>query len=374
MIVNYLFHIYQIFLNKIEKFTARKNWQLELTILIPIIALFFSFPSYERLFTENMVNWNALFQQAAHPFENANYDPVSHQAKMTFRLFVPLLVRLFHLNVIGVILLEILFGIATVYLFIKAILKITKDKVTAVILTLAFSSTAICKNPFNDIVGFFDGIALFFLVIPIVFTNPIAIFCAVFSAAWIDERSLIASTLIFIWILITKNNYSKTTQIIALFTAWIAYVLTRFFLIHYFHLVTHTGAVGLDILLNQLNNAPLGIWTGLEGFWLLVILSFIVLLKQDKKAIASLFLVGMSVIILVALSVSDITRSMIYLFPSIFLALSIISSVENEKNLRYIATFVLLLCMLLPQLTVGGYNLVNWQFPLPLQMLRYLTQ
>lgn len=374
MIVNYLFHIYQIFLNKIEKFTSRKNWQLELTILIPIIVLFFSFPSYERLFTENMVNWNALFQQAAHPFENANYDPVSHQAKMTFRLFVPLLVRLFHLNVIGVILLEILFGIATVYLFIKAILKITKDKVTAVILTLAFSSTAICKNPFNDIVGFFDGIALFFLAIPIVFTNPIAIFCAVFSAAWIDERSLIASTLIFIWILITKNNHSKTTQIIALFTAWIAYVLTRFFLIHYFHLVTHTGAVGLDILLNQLNNAPLGIWTGLEGFWLLVILSFIVLLKQDKKAIASLFLVGISVIILVALSVSDITRSMIYLFPSIFLALSIISSVENEKNLRYIATFVLLLCMLLPQLTVGGYNLVNWQFPLPLQMLRYLTQ
>ena len=58
MIVNYLSHIYQIFLNKIEKFTARKNWQLELTILIPIIVLFFSFPSYERLFTENMINWN----------------------------------------------------------------------------------------------------------------------------------------------------------------------------------------------------------------------------------------------------------------------------------------------------------------------------
>jgi hypothetical protein len=270
-------------------------------------------------------------------------------------------------------LLEILFGIATVYLFIKAVLVITKNKVMTVILTLAFSSTSICKNPFNDIVGFFDGIALFFLIIPFVFSNPIAIFCSIFTAAWIDERSLIASSLIFIWILISKNKHLKTIQISALFAAWIVYLLTRFFLIYHFHLITHTGAVGLGMLLNQLNNAPLGIWTGLEGFWMIVILSFIVLLKQNKKIIACLFMAGIVLIVFVALSVSDITRSMIYLFPSIFIALSIIKEVESDKNLIYIATFVLLLCMLFPQLIVGGYNTVNWQYPLPLQMLRYLT-
>ena len=371
MIIDYLRQLHQSVLDKIIQFTDRKNWKLVLTIATPIIVLFFSFPSYEWMFNEIMSNWKFLFEQAAHPFTQTICDPSSHQAKLTFRLFVPLLIRLFHLNIIGITIVQFLFGMATVYFFIRSILKITNNKTVTVLFTLAFAATAICTNPFNDILGYLDGFALFFLVLPFAFNSPIIIFIAVFFAAWVDERGLIASSLIFLWILFIKKENKKIVEITAVVFAWIAYFSIRFFIAYKYHLLTHTESTGISMLLHQFNNLPLGIWTGLEGFWLLICFAFIVLIKQNKKLIALLFFIGILLIIMVALSVSDITRSMIYLFPGIFIALAIVKEVETDKNLIRIATVVLLLCALFPQLNVGGYNSVNWQYPFPLQMIRY---
>lgn len=373
MIIDYLYQHYKTVLFKIDRFTARKNWQIELTLLIPIIVLFFSFPSYEFMFDEHMSNWKYLFEQAANPFAQHNYDPNSHQAKLTFRLFVPLLIRFFHLNIIGVYALLFICGIATVFFYIKSVLKITENKTITVILTLAFASTAICKNPFIDILGYLDGFALFFLIIPFAFSNPLLIFSGVFFAAWVDERGLVASCLIFGWIFFIKKSNTRIVETIAVVLAWLAYFMLRFYLAKHFNLVTHTDAVGIGMLLNQVNNAPLGIWTGLEGFWILIILSLIIFYKKKDKLIAFLFLAGISLIVLIALSVSDITRSMIYLFPCIFIALYVIKNTETENNMLYISSFVFILSAISPQFIVGGYNTVMWLFPFPLQMLRYIA-
>jgi len=370
MILEYLLKTYNSSLLKIDQFTNRKNWKVELTLIIPFIVLFFSFPSYEYMFDESMTNWKHLLEQAAHPFSQNNYAPDTHQSKMTFRLFGPVLIRVFHLNIISITILQMLAGTLMVYFFIKATLSITNNKVATVLLTFAFACTSICTSPFTDILGYLDGFALFFLIIPFAFTNPIFIFLGVFLAGWVDERGLIATSLIFIWTAFIQKD-KKIINTIAVVLAWISYFFIRIMIAWKYNLTTHTGGINFS---NQLNNAPLGIWTGLEGFWVIILLSVLILCKTRKKIIAAFFASSIGIIMLVALSVVDITRSMIYLFPAIFISLIVIKNVENEKNLIHIATVVLLLCVLFPQLSAGGYNFVNWQYPFPIQMLRYLTQ
>lgn len=360
-------------IGRIQLLSNRKNWKIELTFITFLTAFFFSFPSYEWISNKEMTNWEALLNQANHPFTNNNYNPASHQAKMAFRLFGPIIIRVFHLNIFGITIFLFFFGIATIYLFIKSLLKITNNKTITVLLTFAFAGTAICKNPFNDILGFLDGFAIFFLIIPIAFNNPFITFLAVFLAGWVDERALIATDFIFLWTLFCYNDKIKWVRLFAIISGWITYFCLRFYLAYHFNLITLTDAVGYEILRNQVNNIPIGIWTGLEGFWILIVLSILILWVQKRRIFAILFSFCILLSTLVAFSVNDITRSLIYLFPSIFISLHIIRDVESDINLTKISLVVLLLCMLFPQLVVGGYSTVIWQYPLPLQILRYLT-
>ncbi|MEG3882449.1 hypothetical protein QT972_34410, partial [Microcoleus sp. herbarium7] len=84
--------------------------------LLPVSVLLFAFPSYERLDTEFAESWRAVLEQGAHPFKITEYDPSSHQAKMTFRLTVPLAARFLHLDRTGLLLLQALCGIILFYL------------------------------------------------------------------------------------------------------------------------------------------------------------------------------------------------------------------------------------------------------------------
>jgi len=211
-----------------ENFTRKKNWLFILVVTLPLVVLFFSFPSYDRLNNEFSENWQAIFKQAAGPLTDHQYNPDSHQAKLTFRLTVPLIIRTFHLNLAGVLIFQALIGMLLFYFAAKLFHRETNDKVSALLLSFSLAFIYAGRVSFNEIRGIFDGLALFFMVWSMYFRNPFLIFTGVFLAAWTDERALIASCLVFLyWIYWHKNNSGDwkilNSGSVAVFLAWIFY-------------------------------------------------------------------------------------------------------------------------------------------------------
>ena len=152
--------------------------------------------------------------------------------------------------------------------------------------------------------------------------------------------------------------------------AWILYFITRYLLTYYYNF--KTIGVGTEYFKDQINNLPIGIWSGLEGFWVVILLSFIVLFYHKNKWFLFAYGISILIIIFVALSVIDITRSMAYLLPSIFISLNIVYRVESKSFNRYLSLAVLVLC-LFPTYYVGGRNTIQLFYPLPLQLIRIIN-
>jgi hypothetical protein len=115
---------------------------------------------------------------------------------------------------------------------------------------------------------------------------------------------------------------------------------------------------------------PMGIWTALEGGWLLVVLAFVALYHR-KKWILAVYAPMILSLIVVAMSVIDITRSMAYLLPSLPIALSVLAS-DTPKNLRYVVLTSAIISLLWPTYYAGGKSSIWWQYPLPMQLVRWL--
>jgi hypothetical protein len=128
--------------------------------------------------------------------------------------------------------------------------------------------------------------------------------------------------------------------------------------------------VGLGVLLNQINNIPIGIWSALEGLWLLVIMGG-ALLYRNKRYIELLKYTGIcSLILVLGLSVVDITRSVVYIFPMVFIALQLLNKYSEKATLHKLLWYALILCFIYPAYYTGGKSSIWWTYPLPLQMLR----
>ena len=124
-------------------------------------------------------------------------------------------------------------------------------------------------------------------------------------------------------------------------------------------------------LLNQINNVPAAIWTGLEGFWIIVALNLILLYK-NKNFLPGLTLI-FTIITLIVLgnSVIDTSRSMLYLFPAVLIGMEQISKKVPNKEIRNILILCFIISFFSPSYWVGGKSSIWWQYPMPIQIIRW---
>lgn len=375
MIINSLRDIQYFLISKCESFTNRKNWIIILSIFLPFLVLFFSYPSYELIHTEFAEGWQAVLNQANKPFSNTNYEPSSHQAKLAFRLTMPIIAHIFHLGITGILMFQGLIGILLFYFSTKLFERITEDKVSALLLTFSLAFIYAGRVSFTEIRGVFDGLSLFLLVFSMYFKNPTLIFLGIFLTSWTDERGLIASAIVFLFWLYAKESYGKrifNKQTIAIVVAWIAYFTSRYFVALTFNFSTNTAGTGLKLFIEQTNNLPIGIWSALEGNWIFIFISLFILFKQKKYLFFFFYVWGILIMLLVAMSVFDITRSMAYLLPAMFLSIIIIKEIETKTTLRQTILLAATLSFLYPAYYTGGAYYTLWIYPLPLQLLRHL--
>ena len=116
----------------------------------------------------------------------------------------------------------------------------------------------------------------------------------------------------------------------------------------------------------------MGIWSALEGLWIPVLYAGI-MLYRNKRYFEMLKYAGICCIILLAgLMVVDITRSVVYLFPVVFAAITVLQRYVSKEKLNQLLWFALILCFVYPAYYTGGKSSIWWTYPLPLQMLRFI--
>lgn len=370
----------------LEQVSSKKFATLIIVASTVMLSLVVAFPSYDQAWSLEMkANWDAVIAQAGSPFTVTEYGAESHAANLTFRLTPVLLATLIGINSIGgFLMLQFVAFVFLIFVIYRLFKSIISDPVVVCLLMTSIATVFVGNVLCSDYRGIFDVIAYLFLGCAMLSSSWFLIIVFSFLAFFTDERALIASGMIYVYFLVldkpevvqydVADLFPKSRRCFALITAWIIYFLVRFYLSYQFQLETNSAGI-IDYVKSDpglMSAFPFGVWTGLEGFWIIVILAAVMLLKSAKPLLL-LYLLSMIVVILVALSVFDITRSMAYLFPSVFVASIIISRNVNKSTMRYIVMAVSVVCLFFPTYYLGGYNIISWLYPLPVQILRLLV-
>lgn len=328
-----------------------------------LVSLFFQFPNItylkEQVSGEKNYMWHAVEMQAEHPFTKVEHKAGSHEEKKVFRLTLPIIGHLLGLKTLGLYLFQALLGFFSFWISAILIKRITGDTVAAALFTIALSCVYFGCSAFIDVFGFTDSTAYFFLLLAILWRNPLIIFLAVFAASWADERGLIASSFVFLWFsLIDEHRFQKLTDVlkisketIAVVAAWVVYFVSRFTYSSVLGIETKTGGIERAFI-ESVSKIQLSLWSGYEAFWLLLALFAIVAIVKRHYWLLIIVAGGYFIVAAVALNVFDTTKSMAYGSIGLFVLMGYLAKfIELDQLRRYIAA-IAVLCILAPTIFI----------------------
>jgi hypothetical protein len=363
------------FIHSLERFTQSGNWKIKSTVLAILLSLFFAFPSYQTYLSGKLESkWSAISEQIKDPFSPKEYSDMSHNSKLAFRLTVPVIAHVLHVDRIGCFVIQAICFIILFYTLLSLAYSVTQDKITSLLILGGIAFMFVGNVLVSDLRAIFDVVAFCFMALTMLSRNFFFILGYALLAYFTDERALVASGLIFIWFIIRDLPLTSFTlqdlmklksPAIAVVFSWLLYFLLRWSLGHYFGLKTSDG--GTNMLSKQLNNILFGAWTGLEGFWVIVGLGCILLYLKRYYLLLLVISGAMLVVMYVAYSVIDITRSFAYIFPVIFIFLQVLAKLENREAIRKYALITFLIC-LFPTYYTDGEGGILYYFPLPFRI------
>lgn len=358
------------FYNALAAFTQKQNWRLKTVPLLLLSVLLFQFPAYKLLYADasdhtlpNQI-WVNFFKQVAHPFANNNTVSDSHQSKMVFRLAVPLVARLLHLNLYGVLVLQLLLGVVMLWVLLTLIARITQDRPTAVLFVLGACFTYYGGNFLRDVFGFLDAFSYALLVLLLASRRPVVLLLLSTVGCFLDERFLVASLLAVLWHALREphaytprlERFALTWASAAVVAGWLTYGALRLGLSTHYGLKSYGGGVGLDVLRTTMERerTALGFISGLEAFWVVLALALLVLAVRRRWGLLSLLVLAFLPIAAGAFLVHDVTRSLAYGFPVVLLALVVLAQYFTRSTLRHLALLTVVFTALIPNYFYQG--------------------
>ena len=367
--MSFLENIYSRFEVKSTAFLASKNWQRRV-VAVAVVAMFLSFfnnisplkdfiPYYKAVFVEKKEHF--LYQVTKDRSQNLTehrvyVEPASNNR--VFRLTLPVIVKIFHVRHVSIFVygLQLLLGILLYLLLTRFLFNILNDKLSTMLAVIAFACIYFGSSFFIENSGYGDFYTFFFLFLSIYFRNPILIFLAMFTATWCDERALVAGSLIFTYWWIAEKikedkliSFVPNRQMLAIIAAEIAYISLRYYLMTYQGMEgTYKKGEFTEQLFASLSSFGFKFIWILEGFWLVMLLAFLILyIKKDYFKLLIVF-GGTIAMIISGFTTYDSTRSGSFVFPMIFLGLIAVKTKLTEKEMRIFMFVVALLCFLHP--------------------------
>lgn len=338
---------FQYITSKLES----KHWKLKSILFYILGTIVFQIPRFGYFINylnhkEISAKYNAILLQKAEPFIRHNYSIGSHEEKIIFRLFIPLSMNFFSLNILSVYIIQVLVGILMLYMMLNYIYKSTDSRLIAFFFTLAFVFVYAGSASLIDVYGFYDSFAYAFVLFAFFSSNPLLIFLLILSSLYVDERAYIACIGIIVYQLFNQKNLKIIASVcIALIIAF----LIRILLTHYCGLYLHPDQLlAKNTFLDNINNIGLATITVFKGFWFLIMITFVLLWVNRRYSYLVALVLYFGLLYSSSFIVYDMTRSMSYLVLIFPLTHNICNQYLEKKTLMKIYTFVVFLCIIIP--------------------------
>jgi hypothetical protein len=330
--------------------------------LLVLLSFLFHFPSYHHLRghldgSAPEATWRTLETQRDAPLTPQEHAAGTHEEKTALRLTVPLIARVLHLGPLGIHLLQVVLGMAMLFLVLGLAQRITGERVAALLFTAGLVFTFAGSAAFFDTWGHRDPFAYFFLALALAGRHPMVVGGALLLAAFTDERGWTAGVAVVLFHALQAGQWQRTAVDARTVAAAVALLLVfplRAFLDARFGLGTPLHDVGLDTLFSQIDALPWGLWSGLEGAWLLPVAAGLALLSARQGVQFALLGVALLAVMLPAMGVRDVSRSMAYGYVLLFPALAILCSRLGRRALLGLLVAALVVSALHPMVYTFG--------------------
>lgn len=342
---------------------SHKLYAYILVSLCVAVGLLFVFP---QTIGFNQEAWDVVALKSREPTHTLSHvAPDSWVAKKVFRLSVPMIVRLFHLNEAGVMAVQFALGFLLLIIGYKLALRVVKDAVAATFIAAGMAFLYFGRTCFTELYyATFDGWGYCFLILTLYFRNRPAVFLFASLTAWTDERAFLALPAAMLFHQMTgartpgvdgedglrfeakallpwKSPGSLDGRALTVLAAMAAYAILRQFMAMRYHMITPLWYVGFRTLGNNLTYMPMGMATFLEGYWLAIGMAWYRMTRRRHWFLALAVTGQVAVTTVAAGCVYDITRSGSYLFPLVFAVFVYLRACLDERTLRLTA----FLCM-----------------------------
>jgi len=187
---------------------------------------------------------------------------------------------------------------------------------------------------------------------------------------FVDERSIIPSSVLFIVEYIQKSNMAtpgsfldqlrrstwQNRSFLLLTGIIVVYCLIRLYLYFQYQLQTPVGedsGIHLFVVLKHKIKVPMALFSALKWNIFFIYLAAYQLFKSKNWGVAIAYTLVFSLIFLISTAVEDLTRSLAYGFPLIFIYFQLLSlSKENLTHQRLFVSVIALANMFLPTYTL----------------------
>ncbi len=366
----------------LESLSEQPGFPWKLSLGCMLLVAFFSSPDYPVLGAD--ATWAVVSLQIQDPLQNVGgLEPTSHEAKRTFRLFVPVLAKALGLNSpFSIYAMQQILTFLGFYWFYRLARKVLDCKALASVLTLTLCFVNFGQTGVVDIFAKFDVFAYTFLIGAMWIQSPWLVFLLCLSASFTDERGLAALPIVIIWHALFEPETRrlgferlKTRRAMLAFApalAMLAYVILRIHLKSQYGFSIPFGDVGVAVILRQINMLYFGTWTMFEGLWLLPVVGSIVLIRQRRWALLTLLTSMLTGYVAISFIVIDITRSLCFFFPLLFFYLVVLNR-ESRRFQQGVIMASLAVSALVPTYQAYGAFRIEGTNLLPLRFVDYLV-
>lgn len=343
-----------------KPFITGKFWLFKVAAFSILLSVVFG--SLELPTTENLTRDPEAFEfhskKIEHPFQQQTFPAVSHFSKRSFRITVSLLAHILHLSHADLVYIEFGAGFLIFFMMAKWFSEKIKSAEAGALAAFALAFCMFGKFAFIDSRLLMDGYSFCFILAAMVFPNPIIILISSFALAFNDERGALCTLSISMFWYISikypsitfKNLFKIPIQALMPLVALVLYLVLRFYLSRSFGLSISggkEGAVGLSVFGQIIQSLPIGLYSGIEFFFVFLVVCLFYLAVSGEWLACAIWILGWFPILISSVLVFDISKSSCYVIPGLFAAVIIVQkSIPNfnwKRNLAYItiANFML---------------------------------
>ncbi len=366
---------------------GRRLWLAWGVALAVAVSLFVSFPRISFFLGNDpqIVNfWPVLERQAANPLTmqaDQQKDQALHDAKLAFRLTVPLTMKVLHVDWRAMLAIQYGLGFLMLWLVGRIAMDLFRDRIVALASVFGVASIYAGKAAFLQLGGMGDAFAFAFLTVAVAFRHPAIIIPAVIAACFTDERAVIVSPLVVVFWAVRNSDGIKPSwfnlQTFSVASAILVSGIIRLVLTFGYglHLPIGSGKdVGFSVLPINLPNLQYELPHVLAGFWLWPLIACI-LLVRSRWWFSLLAILGTTgAIVAASFMVLDVDRSLAFSLPLVFVSMAVAAWAKlSLKDLRGIAILAFLISFASPvnSLLGGVSNRYSEGNLMPLEIVRF---